>query len=141
MILLNFSHALTGDHLAQIEALTDQDVEQVRRIDSQIDVTEALAPQVIAIADEAGLSADEWETRPLLVNPPSLNYIAVALLAELHGRCGHFPACLRVRPVAGSVPTRYEVAEIINLQALRDAARRRRSETLPATSSPEAPKG
>ena len=141
MILLNFSHALTRVHLARIEALTDQDVEQVRRIDSQIDVAEALAPQVIAIADEAGLAPDEWETQLLLVNPPSLNYIAVALLAELHGRCGYFPACVRVRPVEGSVPTRYEVAEIINLQALRDAARRRRSETPPATSSPKEPEG
>ena len=30
---------------------------------------------------------------------------------------GYFPAIIRVRPVAGSTPPTYEVAEIINLQA------------------------
>ncbi|MFN3763696.1 MAG: CRISPR-associated protein Csx15, partial [Anaerolineae bacterium] len=49
-----------------------------------------------------------------------------ALLAELHGRCGYFPAMLRVRPVPGSTPPRYEVAEIVNLQMLREEARKRR---------------
>ncbi len=33
---------------------------------------------------------------------------------------------LNVRPVADSTPTRYEVAEVVNLQAIRDAARRLR---------------
>jgi hypothetical protein len=61
-----------------------------------------------------------------LVNPPSLNFIAVVLLAELHGRCSYFPAHLRLRPVQGSVPPRYEVAEVLNLQAVREEARRRR---------------
>ena len=50
------------------------------------------------------------------------------LLAELHGRCGYFPAQLRLRPVPGSLPPRFEIAEVLNLQALRDAARERRSD-------------
>ncbi|MGQ9555185.1 MAG: hypothetical protein ACUVWR_13880 [Anaerolineae bacterium] len=33
---------------------------------------------------------------------------------------------LRLRPVAGSVPTRYEVAEVLDLQGLREGARCRR---------------
>jgi hypothetical protein len=61
-----------------------------------------------------------------LVNPPSLNYIAVVLLAELHGRCGYFPAHLRLRPVQGSIPPRFEVAEVLDLQTVRNGARRRR---------------
>jgi hypothetical protein len=59
----------------------------------------------------------------LLVNPPSLNFIAVALLAELHGRMGDFPPCLRMRPVAGTIPPRYEVAEILDLQTFRERER------------------
>jgi hypothetical protein len=47
-------------------------------------------------------------------------------LAELHGRMGYFPPILRLRPVEGAIPPRFEVAEIINLQALRDAARKER---------------
>jgi len=73
-----------------------------------------------------GLSPVEWQTLPFLINPPSLNVIAVTLIAELHGRMGHFPAIVRLRPVADSVPTRYEVAEVINLQAVRDTARSQR---------------
>jgi len=126
MIVVNFSHPLTPDHLRQIESLIGQKTEQVVEAHSQIDPQQPLAPQVVALADKAGLSPQEWQTLPILINPPSLNYIAVVLLAELHGRCGYFPAHLRLRPVQGSVPSRFEVAEIINLQAVRDEARKRR---------------
>ena len=79
-----------------------------------------------ALADACGLSPADWQTAPLLVNPPALNFIAVALLAELHGRMGYFPSCLRMRPVAGVRPPRYEVAEVLDLQAVRAASRTRR---------------
>jgi hypothetical protein len=126
MILLNFSHPLTDDHRAQLETLTGQTIERVVEIDSQIDPQQPLAPQITVMVDECGLSPAEWQTLPLLINPPSLNFIAVTLLAELHGRCGYFPAHLRMRPVQGSLPSQYEVAEVLNLQAARDAARARR---------------
>lgn len=126
MLLLNFSHPLTPDHIRQVEGLTGEQVERVIEIPTQIDPQQPLGPQVVALADAVGFSPAEWQTLPLLVNPPSLNFIAVALLAELHGRCGYFPAMLRVRPVPGSTPPRYEVAEIVNLQMLREEARKRR---------------
>ena len=47
-------------------------------------------------------------------------------LAEGHSRIGYFPAIVRLRPLAGSLPPHFEVAEIINLQAVRDQARLRR---------------
>lgn len=127
MILLNFSHPLTPEQLHQIETLTGQQMERVIEVHSQIDPEEPLAAQVAALADQAGLSPTEWQTLPLLINPPSLNFIAIVLLAELHGRCGYFPAHLRLRPVQGSLPPRYEVAEVLDLQALRDTARRKRN--------------
>ncbi|MCR4407428.1 MAG: CRISPR-associated protein Csx15 [Anaerolineae bacterium] len=127
MILLNFSHPLTPDHIRQIEALAGQKIERVVEVHSQIDPQQPLVSQVIGLADAAGLTPAEWQTLPLLVNPPSLNFIAVVLLAELHGRCGYFPAHLRLRPVQGSLPPQYEVAEILNLQAVRDEARQRRN--------------
>ncbi len=61
----------------------------------------------------------------LLVNPPGFAPAAFVLLAELHGRIGHFPALIRLRPKPGPVTT-YEVAEIPNLQSIREEARRRR---------------
>jgi len=132
MLILNFAHPLTEEHLAQIEALTGQKIERVIVVNSQIDPQQPLAPQVAAMADAAGLTPEEWQTRPILVNPPSLNFSAVALIAELHGRMGYFPPCIRMRPVVGPdgqrvVPPRFEVAEILNLQAIRDEARRLRA--------------
>lgn len=128
MILLNFSHPLTPAHLAQVEALAGEPVERVVEVHSQIDTQQPLAPQVIALADEAGLTPEQWQTAPLLIVPPSLNFITAVLLAELHGRCGYFPAILRMRPVPAprSTPPQYEAAEIINLQTVRDEARERR---------------
>jgi hypothetical protein len=123
MLLLNYSHPLTPAHIAQIETLAGTAVDRVVNLPSQIDPQQPLAPQVATLATAAGLTPEEWQSLPILLNPPALNYSAVILLAELHGRCGYFPACLRLRPIAGSLPPRYEVAEIINLQEIRDRAR------------------
>jgi len=126
MILLNFSHPLTGEQLAQVEALTGQAVTEVRGEMPQLDHQAPFVEQVRALADRVGLSAEEWQTMPLLVNPPGYAPAAAVLLAELHGRMGHFPATLHLRPVEGSVPTRYEVASVVNLQEVRDRAREKR---------------
>ena len=126
MILLNFSHPLTQEQVKQLEAITGQAVAEVRGAPAQFDHARPFAEQAVALADSLALTAEEWQTTPLLVVPPSLNFIAVTLLAELHGRIGHFPPVIRLRPVAGDTPTRYEVAEVINLQAVRDQARQRR---------------
>ncbi len=126
MILLNFSHPFTQEHIAQVESLAGHKMERVIEVHSQIDPQQPLAPQVVALADAAGLTPAEWQSAPLLVVPPSLNFIAVVLLAELHGRCGYFPAHLRIRLIPGSLPPQYEVAEVLNLQAVREEARRRR---------------
>lgn len=128
MILLNFSHSLTAEHLPQTDVLTGRTVERVIELHSQIDPQQPLARQVTDLVDQAGLSPAEWQTLPLLINPPSLNFIAIVLLAELHGRCGYFPAHLRLRPTQGSLPPQYEIAEVLDLQTLRDAARRKRNE-------------
>lgn len=126
MILLNFTHPLTPTHLAQLEALAGRAVARVIDRPAQFDHALPFAEQVAALVDEVGLSPEEWQTLPLIVNPPALSSIALALLAELHGRMGYFPAIIRMRPVDGSLPPQFEVAEIINLQAVRDRAREKR---------------
>jgi hypothetical protein len=126
MILLNFSHPLTDEQLAQVEALTEQPVERVVHRPAQFDNGEDFGPQVINLADSCDLDAAEWQSTPIAVVPPALNVIAVLLLAELHGRMGYFPPCMRLRPVEGSVPPRYEVAEVLDLQRQRDEARQSR---------------
>jgi hypothetical protein len=126
LLILNFSHPLTPDHLAQIEGLVGEHVDEVRDIPAQLDHQQTFVPQVEALVDACSLTPQEWQTTPLLVIPPALNFIAVALLAALHGRMGYFPDCLRLRPVTNTRPLRYEVAEILDLQAVRDAARGKR---------------
>lgn len=126
LLILNFSHPLTSEQLAQIEGMTEQKVEDVIEAKMQFDDEEPFAPQLVELADSIGLTSEEWQTLPLLINPPAFSIIAVTLLAELHGRMGYFPACLRLRPIEGSTPRRFEVAEVVNLQAVRDRARKKR---------------
>src|SRR5947209_17852449 len=125
MLILNFTHPLTDEQRAQIEALASTPIEEVRTINVQINQEEPLEPQITSIVDATGLSPEEWQTRPLLINPPAYAPAAFVLLAEIHGRTGHFPTLVRIRPVVDSTPTAYEVAELLNLQAVRDEARLR----------------
>lgn len=123
MLILNFTHPLTEEQWVQIEQLISQPITEVRDIPAHFDAEQPFVPQVEALVARCGLSGPEWQATPLLIVPPALNFIAVALLAELHGRMGYFPSCLRLRPVAGARPPRYEIAEVLDLQAIRDAAR------------------
>jgi hypothetical protein len=129
MLLLNYAHPLTEAQLAQVAALLGE-APTVRDVVTHVDRALPLAQVAAALADAAGLAPTEWQTTPLLINPPALAPVALALVAELHGRCGYFVPALNIRPVAGVSPPRYEVAEIVALQTLRDAARLRRA---PAT--------
>jgi hypothetical protein len=125
MLILNFTHPLTDEQLGQIEAFAGTAIEEVRTIHVQINQAEPLEPQIIVIVDSVQLTSEQWQTRPLLINPPGYAPAAFVLLAELHGRIGHFPSLLRLRPKAGPV-TSYEVAELLNLQTIRESARARR---------------
>ncbi|GAB4463538.1 MAG: CRISPR-associated protein Csx15 [Anaerolineae bacterium] len=128
MIVLNFSHPLTDAQRRQIEGLSRQPVEDVIDIPTEFDTGQPFAPQCVALVDGLGLSPAQWQGTAWLVILPSLNFIAAALLAELHGRMGYFPTIVRTRPLPGSTPTVYEVAELINLQQMREQARTRRKE-------------
>lgn len=126
MILVNFSHPLNPNQIAQLEALLQHKVERVIEVMPQFDHTQAFAEQARALIDSVGLTPQEWQSTPIVIVPPALNFIAVTVLAELHGRMGYFPTVARLRPVPNTLPPQFEIAEIINLQAVRDAARTRR---------------
>ena len=126
MILLNFSHPLTRAQIDQVRAMTDASDVHVIDLPVQFDNDQPFEPQLASLAAQIPLSTAELQGEPILVNPPSLNFITAMLLAELHGRMGYFPPILRLRPVRDSLPPRFELAEIINLNALRESARRKR---------------
>ncbi len=127
MILLNFSHPLSAAQRSQIEALTGQAIVVLHDLPVQFDVQQPFEPQLTELLQRVPLSPLDWQTQPLLIVLPALNFITAMLLADLHGRMGYFPTVVRLRPVAGSTPPTYEVAELLNLQALRERARQART--------------
>jgi hypothetical protein len=80
-----------------------------------------LEPQIASLIETIDQFTQDWHTRDILLNPPGYAPAAILLLAEIHGRIGHFPTLIRMRPKHASVTT-YEVIELLNLQTIRDAA-------------------
>lgn len=126
MKILNFAHPLTDDQLQEIQSLVGVKITAVLEIPSQISTETPLAPQIEKMLDSTGFTSQEWQTDTLLINLPSLNYSAAAVLAQLHGRMGYFPPVLHLRPLTAEIPLRYTVFEILNLQAMREQARGKR---------------
>lgn len=126
MIVLNFSHPLPAAQVRRLEELTGEQVTEVQQFPVQFDNDRPFPEQAATLVDSIPLSSEAWQTQLILVNPPALNFIIALMLAELHGRMGYFPALIRTRPVPDSVPPRYEVVEILNLQQVREVARTRR---------------
>ena len=127
MILLNFSHPITPAQADQIQALTAQPIARTIALMPHFDEQTPFGPQFSGLLDQIDLTPDEWQSEPILVVLPSLNFIAAMLLADLHGRMGYFPPVVRTRPVAGSLPRRFEVAEMLDLQTLRERGRGHRA--------------
>ncbi|MGH7456164.1 MAG: CRISPR-associated protein Csx15 [bacterium] len=126
MLLLNLSHPLTPAHLEQAAKLSGKTIARILDVPVHFDAAKTYAEQITALVDGIGLAPQQWQSEPILLNPPSFNFIAIALLAELHGRMGYFPPCLRLRPISNSLPPQFEVAEILNLNEIRERARQRR---------------
>jgi hypothetical protein len=126
MILLNFSHPITARQREQLHTMLGTSIDRTIDLPIQFDEQQPFGAQLEALLETVPLSADEWQSEPLIMALPSLNFIAALLLAELHGRMGYFPTVIRMRPVEGATPRRYEIAEILDLQATREAARKRR---------------
>ncbi|MFQ3534770.1 MAG: CRISPR-associated protein Csx15 [Aggregatilineales bacterium] len=126
MHIINFSHPLTTEQIAQIEARLGGKIDSIRNVRVQFDTEQAFVPQVIELLDELGITAEQWQTEAWLIVLPSLNFITAVLLAELHGRSGRFPTIIRLKPVTEALVSTFELAEIINLDQVRNAARARR---------------
>lgn len=123
MIIINFTHPLTGEQRAQIEEMAGQSVAEIIDVPAKFANGKSFAMQVAQMVNGIPLTPARWQSDPILIVPPALSFIAVTLLAELHGRMGYFPSVVRLRPMEGSTPLRYEAAEIISLQKIRNEAR------------------
>ena len=121
ILVLNFAYPLTAQQQTQIEELSGTSFEDIITIPTRINEEEALQPQITSLIDAIDQSSHDWSKRHILINPPGYAPAALLLLAEIHGRIGHFPTLIRMRPKHGPVTT-YEVIELLNLQTIRDAA-------------------
>ena len=127
MLILNFSHPLTDEQIAQIQRFTGRKIDEVRQIQTHFDNEKPFDEQVEEVIKACNLTPEEWQTLPIIIVPPAFNFIAVTLLAALHGLMGYFPPVIRLKPVKDTVPPRFKVAEIINLQQVREKYRERRT--------------
>jgi len=129
MILLNFAHPLSPAQLASLRSQLKLPADyafDLHSLSVQFDPGQPFADQASALVQTIGLSPPAWQNEPIIVNLPSLNFIAALILAELHGRTGYFPPVLRLRSISGSLPPQFELAEILDLQNSRDTARKER---------------
>ncbi len=126
MNIVNFAHPLSEKQRAQLEILLAQPITDIVPAIVHFDVEQPFVTQMIALLDSLPITSERWQTETWLIVLPSLNYITAILLAELHGRMGHFPTIVRLRPVQNALVTEYEIAEIVNLQAIREVSRSRR---------------
>ena len=81
MLVVNFAHPLTPEHLAAVERLTGQAVERVVEVRTAFDAERPFAEQARVLLKEAGLTTEEWQSLPLLVNLPAFSGIAALVLA------------------------------------------------------------
>ena len=123
MLIMNFTHPLTEEQEHRIEALAGRAIERKIAVMPQFDEENLFAVQTEALLEGVGLSPEEWQTTPMIVNLPGFAPAAALLLAGLHGRMGYFPTIVRLRPVKGILPRVFEVAELIDLQGARDTRR------------------
>lgn len=92
----------------------------------QLDFAGDLALQVVAVLDSASINSERLQRETWLIVLPSHNIIAAVMLAELHGRIGHFPAIAKISPSTSEVMTTYDITGIINLDQVRQNARTHR---------------
>jgi len=126
MIVVNFAHPLRDDQVTRIGELCHGTVTRVVPVAAQFDHARGYAEQAAELVDRARLTADAWQTQPLVIVPPSLATIACLVVAEIHGRAGYFVPIVRLSPRPSTVPLVFDVAEIVDLAAQRESARGRR---------------
>lgn len=124
MYLLNFSHPITESQLEQIQQLlSPMKVDQVINYRIAFDPNEPFYNQLTTFWNQQPFLMDALESTPFLVNLPAHNVIAALLLSHLHGLVGYFPSVIRLKANQDLTPTTFEIAEMINLQSVREKAR------------------
>ena len=125
MLVFNFNRVFDDTHYARLEHLLGEKF-VVKDIPCRWKPGYTLAQTVEQLVDAAGQAAGfgpkAWEITQFIVNPPGLAPLALALLAEIHGRRGNFPRIISIdrRDIDGK--DIFQIVEITNLQTIRNNA-------------------
>lgn len=131
MILINFSHSLSNVQLKQIEELSQKTVTNILELDANFDDQKPFLKQATTILEnlteilkkESISEKSIADAGGIVLNVPSYNYITALVLAGFEGLFGYLPTIVRNRRKLDSLPTEYEVAELIDLKSFRDELR------------------
>ena len=127
IVVINFSgHPLTPDQKRQIEERENRFIGEVIEVPLHFDPSRAMKPQIERSIEVTGLAIDEWSSQNLYLILPGLAPAASAVLAYVHGLRGSFPKVIWIYQNPED-RTRFDVAQILNLQDLRDTAREKRT--------------
>jgi len=124
--LVNFGHPITERQQRHIAAALGGVTPEIVDVDVFFDADQSIVGQAVELVDRAGVTPQRWQQGRIIVNLPGHSGLASVLLAEIHGRSGMFPTIVRLRRRA--VVNDWELAELIDLQALRERGRIRRSD-------------
>lgn len=121
VVVVNFAHPITAAQCEQVRSETGVYIADIIDAPAHFDDNQPFAPQVRYLLDSVGLTQEEWQTLPLVVNVAAYAPIATTLIAEIHGRAGYFPTILRLKRSADTGG--FVFAELMKLQHVRDSAR------------------
>ena len=122
--ILNFSHPITETQKENIQKLLDRPIAGIIDIQTQLDESRSFHSQVCDLIIKANIKPESLQQGDYIINLPGFTSAAAVVVGELHGRMGHFPTIIRMKKAEGSIPPVYNVEEIIDLQAVRDEARK-----------------
>jgi len=139
LILINFSgHSMTEEQKTQVmdhyQTLAKQTppallyFEPDQRVLLHFDKSKPYYPQAALLFDSIPFTREQLENSAVVVAVPSNADIAAFFLAVYHGRVGRFPAIVRRRE--HDMPP-FIVAEIANLETIRQNARQQRYQGQP----------
>ncbi len=120
MILINFGAPFKPLQISQAEACLHEPITNVINIPFNVDSDQEVLLQFKKNMGRLKLSKADLRAEPVVVNLPQQNYLSVMALAELHARMGYFPPIIRTRMKSSGILPYYEVAEVIDLQAIED---------------------
>ena len=118
------THPLTEEQKEQLQ--NEVYIEELIAYPVHFDATEKLQPQIERIIKGIDLTLEEWSSKQIYLVLPGIAPGAPALLSYVHGLRGGFPKVIWIYQDPED-PTHYVVAQSVNLQKLRDIARKIRA--------------